>query len=421
MKVCGIVSEYNPFHNGHLYHLIQARQETGCDYIICIMSGNFTQRGEAAIFDKWIRTRMALSAGADVVIELPVLYVLQPAEWFAYGAIKILHELGVVTHLSFGSEIANISLLNHLAEFLLNEPKEYQDILRDKLKVGVSFPKAQAEALLSYLTRYSLFHESLKPDIIKAISSPNSILGIEYLKALHRLQSSIIPVPIQRVHASYHSTVLNKGISSATAIRKAIHKKGFCQQVKDTVPSYVYEICHDEASRGNGPVFTKDFENIILFTFRKWDLQEIASLPDISEGLENRIKKMSREKTNLEDFLMAIKSKRYVFTRLQRISLYALLGIQRNLINQFTKLEAPTYARLLGFRKDSLPLLTKIKRESSIPLIAKAADFHRDADDGMKKLFSYDVVATDIYSLAVQNPLKRMGGRDFSEEIVIMP
>ncbi len=421
MKVCGIVSEYNPFHNGHLYHLIQARKETGCDYILCVMSGNFTQRGEAAIFDKWARTRMALSAGADAVIELPVLYVLQPAEWFAYGAMKILHELGVVTHISFGSEIADFSLLNHLAEFLLQEPEEYQDILRDKLKIGMSFPKAQAEALISYFTRYSLFDESLKQNIIKAISSPNSILGIEYLKALHRLKSSIIPVPIPRIHSSYHSTVLKKGISSATAIRKAIQEKGFCRQVKEAVPSYVYDICNDEASRGNGPVFTKDFENIILSAFRKWDFQEIASLPDISEGLENRIKKMSNEKTNLEDFLMAIKSKRYVFTRLQRISLYALLGIPRTLINQFTNLEAPTYARLLGFRKDSLPLLTKIKRESSIPLVAKAADFHRNADEGMKKLFSYDVLATDIYSLAVQNPLKRIGGRDFSEEIIIMP
>ncbi|MGI6705397.1 MAG: nucleotidyltransferase [Clostridia bacterium] len=421
MRVCGIVSEYNPFHNGHLYHLMQAKKQTGCDYILCIMSGNFTQRGEAAIFDKWVRTHMALSAGADAVIELPILYVLQPAEWFAYGAVKILHELGVVTHLSFGSEIADFSLLNHLAEFLLNEPEEYQDILRDHLKIGMSFPKAQAEALISYFTRFSFCHQSPKADIIKAISSPNSILGIEYLKALRRLESSIIPVPIPRIHASYHSTDLKEGISSATAIRKAIQAKGFCQQVKDTVPSYVYEICNEEASHGNGPVFTKDFENIILSAFRKLDLQEIASLPDISEGLENRIKKMSNEKTDLEDFLMAIKSKRYVFTRLQRISLYALLGIQRKLIKQYTRLEAHTYARLLGFRKNSVPLLTEIKRKSSIPLISKAADFFRDADGDMKKLLSYDVLATDIYSLAVKNPLKRMGGRDFSEEIVIMP
>ena len=188
MKIVGLITEYNPFHNGHLYHLEKSKSITGCDYTVSVMSGNFLQRGEPALTDKWIRAKMAIDNGVDLVIELPTLYACQSAEFFAYGAIKLLDSLNVIDYVSFGSEVGSIKDLKKIASILVNEPKEFKDILRDTLKLGIAFPKARSQALKKYLTLKNITIDNVE-DIL---NNPNNILGIEYIKALLKIDSKII-------------------------------------------------------------------------------------------------------------------------------------------------------------------------------------------------------------------------------------
>ena len=230
-KVLGIISEYNPFHNGHLYHLENSKKITGCDYSIAIMSGNFTQRGSTSVVNKWEKTKMALSNGIDLVIELPVLYSISSSENFADGAIKILNSLGIVDCVSFGSETADINVLNTIADVLYSEPNEYKNILSHELKKGLSFPKARENALLMYINDIRNYSGVL--------SSPNNILAIEYLKALKKYKSTIKPFCIKRFESDYNSNNFSNNIASATAIRNLIKSRSF-YIIKDLVPPSTY-------------------------------------------------------------------------------------------------------------------------------------------------------------------------------------
>lgn len=419
MNVCGIVAEYNPFHNGHFFHLQESIRQTDCEYTICVLSGNFTQRGESALFDKWVRTKMALDAGADIIIELPILYVLQPAEWFAYGAVSILDALGVVTHISFGSEMQDIELLHYIANTLLDEPIEYKLALKQSLQSGCSFPSAQSEALLYYTQRYTVKLNDRLNDIRKIISMPNNILGIEYLKCLKRRNSPIIPVLISRIGASHHSKEIHEGIVSATAIRDFIYAHQLHPQLKENLPAFIFKIIADEITDQNGPVFIEDFERIIVALLRQHQIERISQLPDVAEGLEYRIKKAVEQKVKLKDILSMIKTKRYTYTRLQRIALYTLLNIDRDIIEWARQLDTPPYARILGFSHHSLPLLTQIKKTSRIPLITKMADAPFILDSNGNKMMYYDTLATDIYALAIKNPDKSKAKRDYTQKIIL--
>ena len=217
-KVLGIIGEYNPFHNGHLYHLEQSKRMTGANYTVAIMSGNFTERGSTALINKWSRTEIALNNGIDLVIELPVLYATSSAEGFAEGAIKILNSLKVVDYISFGAETSNIDILQEIANILYAEPKNYKALLAQELNKGLSFPKSRENALMLYLNneKYS-----------NIISSPNNILGIEYIKALKKLKSNIKPISIARFEAGYNDTSYTGNIASATAIRNIVKNGGF--------------------------------------------------------------------------------------------------------------------------------------------------------------------------------------------------
>ena len=235
-NVLGIISEYNPFHNGHLHHLSTSKKLTGCDYTIAIMSGNFTQRGSTSIIDKWEKTKIALANGIDLVIELPLLYSISSAENFADGAIKILNSLGIVDYLSFGAETSDINILNRIADILYFEPKEYKTILSHELNKGLSFPKARENALLMYLNDIRTYSNIL--------SSPNNILGLEYLKALKKHNSFIKPICIPRFESEYNSTNFSNNIASSTAIRNLVKNKSF-DIIKDLVPSDAYSILMD--------------------------------------------------------------------------------------------------------------------------------------------------------------------------------
>jgi len=237
-KILGIISEYNPLHLGHVYHIQESKKRIKPDYTVAVMSGNFVERGDAAIIDKWSRAEMALKAGIDLVIELPLLYSISSAENFASGGIKILESFGMETFLSFGSECGDINILNELSNVLIDEPTEYVSILNHELAKGSSFPKAREHALLMYLNdirRYA-----------NVLSEPNNILGIEYLKAIKKQKSKITPITIQRKGSNYSDLSLNNKLSSATAIRHAIQTN---TDVKDFVPEFTYEILQNKIEK----------------------------------------------------------------------------------------------------------------------------------------------------------------------------
>ena len=320
-KVLGIIAEYNPFHNGHLHHLQTSQSLINADYTVAIISGNFTQRGSTSIVDKWSKAKMALNNGIDLVIELPVLYSISSAENFADGAIKILNSLGIIDYLSFGAETTDINSLRTIADILRTEPPEYKNILSTELDKGLSFPKAREKALLEYTSNLDnkLYFKNI-------LSSPNNILGIEYLKALKKYNSTIKPLCIKRINAEYNSKNFSNNFGSATAIRELIKNNDY-NTIKKLTPECTYSILADNLQNGSIVPEINIFEKEIIYNLRKMSIERIANIPDVSEGLEFSIKKAANSCNNIKEFLDIIKSKRYTLTRLQRILLYVLLDI----------------------------------------------------------------------------------------------
>lgn len=394
MNAVGIVAEYNPFHNGHLYHLEEAKSRSGCAYAVCVMSGNFTQRGEPAMADKWTRARAALLAGADVVLELPFLYAAMPANRFAYGAVKILSSLGPVTHLAFGSEdAAAMERFRAAARYLHTE--EFQRLLKSYLPKEPSYPIAYAKALAKI---------SGLPEVI--FSFPNNILALEYLKALDSLHSDLIPLPIQRKGAQHKE--LGLGVyASGSAIRRAREKD--LKSLPAVLPPAVWELVKDLQW-----ITPRDLAPYLFGRFRTMDAVTLRRIFDVNEGLENRLLRAFRT-TNYELAWKELQCKRYSNARLQRILLYALLGVTQNEMLTLDAFGRPVYARILGFRKAASPLLREIQDSAALPVITKAADFHPSG--GLDMLWKRDLMATDFYSL-----LRDHGpsGRDYISGPVIL-
>lgn len=419
-KVLGIIAEYNPFHNGHLYHLQKAIQLVQPDYTIAVMSGNFTQRGEPAIIDKWTRTHMALKNGIDLVLELPALYASQTAELFSAGAIQLLHMTGLVTHIAFGSEHNNLEELDMAARILAEEPKEYRMLLRSHLNKGFSFPLARMKAIQEY-SSCEKWAKTLSPELVENIfRGSNSILALEYLKALRRLKSPIKPFIIPRLGASYNSSSLEGQYSSATAIRSAILSGKSWDTIAEALPEPSLRILQETIDRGWGPISIHSFDQLLLGLLRRSSTEEIASWMDVEEGLENRIKKYASESCSIEDFLNKVKTRRYTYTRFQRILIHGLLGIKTEDISYFQRNGGPRYLRILGFNTRSIPLLSSLKERSKLPIITKASHYYRLGDKDINKMFQYDVLAGDLYALALPNPEKRVGGREFKQGLVMI-
>lgn len=419
-KVLGIIAEYNPFHNGHLYHLEASKKLTDADYTVAIISGNFTQRGSTSIVDKWSKTKMALENGIDLVIELPVLYSISSAENFADGAIKILNSLGIVNYLSFGSETSDISVLSNIANILCSEPEEYKNLLSIELSKGLSFPKARENALLDYIKN----SDDIVPEnrIIdfemysKVLSSPNNILGIEYLKALKKYKSSIKPVCISRFKAEYNSSNFSENIASATAIRELIKNKNF-DTIKTVIPLESSSVLMDCINSGCVVPDLNRFEKEIIYTLRTMSIEEIANIPDVSEGLEFSIKKAANSCNNINEFLDIVKSKRYTITRLQRILLYALLSISKENMQLSKKVEKP-YIRVLGFNDNGKKLVSEIATKNpELKLITSVKKFvDSNSNKDLQIIFDKDVLATDMYSLAFEN--NSLANLDFKNSVI---
>ncbi|MBR1803215.1 MAG: nucleotidyltransferase [Clostridia bacterium] len=393
-KVLGIIAEYNPFHNGHFYHMQQSIEQTGAEAVVCVISGNFVQRGNTSIVDKWTKTKMAMANGADLVIELPTIYATSSAENFAEGAVKLLDSLGIVNFLSFGMETKDIATLNNIANVLYQEPKEYVTMLEHELKRGVSFPKARESAVMLYLNDIKRY--------ANVLSCPNNILGIEYLKAMKKLKSSLIPIGIKREKVFYNDQFIVDDFASATAIRKMILSRQF-NDIMKVMPKSSYRLLANELQQGHYVIDLSKFQKEILYRLRTMTVEEIAELPDVSEGLENVIKNAANSCNNIIDLVNIIKSKRYTQTRIQRILIYALLGINKKMM-EISKKTVP-YVRVLGASEKGKILLSEMTRQNpKINVITSPKKFlDTSRNKILKEMLQTDIYATNVYTLGYEN------------------
>ena len=407
--VLGIIAEYNPFHNGHLYQIEEAKRQTGADYVVAIITGNFAQRGNTALVNKWAKAQMALENGVDIVLELPTVYSISSAENFAEGAIKILDSLKIVDTLCFGTETADFAALNNIANVLYSEPKEFTAILNHELGKGISFPKARENALMMYLNDIKRYANIL--------SGSNNILAIEYLKALKRLKSDMKPFSIQRKKVYYNDERIVDEFASATAIRKLVATEQY-DELRKVVPRNSYRILKEEIEKGSYVLDLIKFEKEILYTLRKMSVQEIAEFADVTEGLEYAIKNAADSCNSLIELVNIVKSKRYTQTRIQRILLYILLGITKKDMQNSKKIVP--YVRVLGFNQRGREMLSDIcKINPKIQMITSVKKFtEKNTNKALKEMLEKDIFATDIYTLGYESD--SWANLDYTNKLVII-
>ena len=391
MKIVGLITEYNPFHNGHMYHIEKTRELTGADAVIAVMSGDYVQRGTPSIMSKHLRASMALQAGVSVVIELPVMYATGSAEYFAEGAISILDGLGCIDSICFGSECGNIEMLETPARILAEEPGNYKEALQEALRQGYAFPKARQIALENCL-------EFRSTETV--LSQPNNILGIEYLKALYRRKSPIKAHTFARKSSDYHDTELTGSYSSATAIRQLL-LSGSLDPLESQVPSASYQILTKEWNQ-NYPVCANDFSLLLKYQILQETPETLVQYQDVSEDLANRIYKNRNQYMNYEQFCDLLKTKELTYSRISRSMLHILLKITEEEMIQYKKSGNCRYARILGFRTDSTTVLTRLKRCSRIPLLTRPAKC-QELDDTALHMLNQDIFASDLYESVVSN------------------
>ncbi len=412
MNICGIIAEYNPFHNGHAYHIEQTKKETNCDAVVVIMSGNFIQRGVPALFDKWTRTKMVLQGGADLVIELPSFYATSSAEYFAQGSIGLLDGLGVVNNISFGANTSDLDALKRIANVLYLEPENYKKLLHSELKRGTSYPIARSNALKNFLKK-----EYNAKYIADILLDSNNILAIEYLKALLYSNSQIKPILIERKGTTYNSTNIVDNMCSATAIRNLLEKNEL-KTVENVVPDQVFKMINQEIINGRAPMFLKNYEKEILYTLRRTSTTDLANIADVSEGLENLLKKASNEGMELDNIIDIVKTKRYTRTRIQRILLHTLLDVRKTDVEDYK--HNPQYIRVLGFTKNGEKVLSQIGNLSNLPVVTSVGKFLKNANETSKKMLEKDIMATNIYTLGYQVPKYRTVNADYTTQIVTL-
>lgn len=407
-KVLGIIAEYNPFHNGHLLHLEKSKKICDAQYSVCVMSGNFVQRGNTSIVNKWIKAEMALKSGVDLVLELPTVYSISSAENFAEGAIKLLNSLKIVDTISFGSENSDINVLNRISSVLHEEPKQYLEFLNSESKKGLSFPKARENAILLYLN---------DKKYLNILNQPNNTLAIEYLKALKKYKSHISPISVKREKVFYNSNCIVDEYASATAIRNMIINEQF-NDIRKVIPASSYNLLMNEIEEGHLVIDISKFEKEILYAIRRLSADDIKNFPEVTEGLENAIKNASNSCNNLSELINMIKSKRYTHTRIQRILLYILLNITKK--DMYLSRKNIPYARILGYSPQGKELISEIyKANPKITLITSVKNF---LDSSNNKTYKYmlnkDILATNIYTLAYKN--NSTANLDYTKKIVTL-
>lgn len=417
MKVLGLITEYNPFHNGHAYHIKKSKEITNSDYVIVVMSGNFVQRGSPALCDKYLRAKMALNNGADLVLELPTIYATASAEYFAMGAISLLDKLGVVDSICFGSEDGNIESLSNIAAILLEETPIYQEILKQGLKDGLTFPQARTNAVSSsYLTN------NLNPLDNSIINSPNNILGIEYLKALKTRNSSMKPYTIKRYGSSYHDITPTSDFPSATAIRNYFNNEETIKwnELKSLLPSTVFESLQKEYLLSY-PILEEDFSEMLYYKLKSIIFQnsnDLINYFDVSEELAARMKNQIDNYSSFLNFLDILKTRQYTLTRIRRSLLHILLDIKKEDILLFSKNDYILYARILGFNTSSGELLSKIKNNSTIPLLSKLADADNLLKPLGKRMLQKDIFASDLFRHIQESKFKSSLPNEYRNSVI---
>lgn len=418
MKVIGVIAEYNPFHNGHAYQLDTIRKDTGADYIIVAMSGDFVQRGAPAIIDKYSRTKMALSCGADLVLELPALWATASAEFFAMAGVTLFDKAGCIDGICFGAETDSLPLLTHIAEILAEEPEACRSALSSYLKQGLPFPSARAAALCDYICSCKDLPliDNCDADTIRTIlNGPNNILAIEYLKAIKKRGSSLTPYLLKREGAGYHETDIRDltipgtaaskaPAASATAIRNILKTKPMpdFSALDSTMPQAALAILQEYLSSST-MLEDDDFSSILGYLLLSRSPKEIAEIADSNEEIASRLLKNRFRCTSFSEFCALNKSRDITYTRMSRILLHLLLNHTNADYEQGKNLDYIPYLRILGFRRASSPLLGSIKKEASVPLISKLANASDLLLPHAMWMLEKDIFASDLYEQIVSH------------------
>lgn len=413
MNILGIIAEFNPLHRGHSYLMEKAKQMSGANYTIVIMSGNFTQRGEPAIYDKQTRTRWALACGADLVIEMPAAAACASAKDFARCGVGLLAATGIVTHLAFGCENAELPRLSRLSKILRFEPDPYKDRLKESLRQGLSWPAARSRALAG-----------LVEDTPELLKQPNNILALEYLAALEESREifhhTITPLPVQRIHAGYHDPGLEKPFCSATALRQAILQDKdpnnylfhFPDQIKEDAAKI---ICREPA------ITSDDLSSMVGLCLLNTSEDELLEILDMDPSLKDRIINQAEYFSGFNAFANRLVTRAYTRTRISRILIHLLLNMKNNCRQDLLQCSYAPYIRILGFKKDSAPLLGDLKKSSLAPVISRpAAALRQLISPDAQRLFRLDVHAAEIYqnlqSIKKGSPVPH----EFRQKVVIL-
>lgn len=396
MKLLGLIVEYNPFHNGHLYHLKKSKEITSSTHTIAVMSGHFLQRGEPALFDKYTRSEMAVKNGVDLVVELPVLFSCQSAEYFSSGAIKLLNSLNIVNSICFGSEEGNIDILYKISEILVKEPSEFKIYLKKYLDNGLLFPKARSNALFDYINNNRIIDIN-NEDLSNILNSSNNILGIEYIKSILKSRSNIKPHTITRIKSSYNSENIESEICSATAIRKNLKQNNDVSFLKDVVPKDTFLTIKNKMNNNFYPVFDENFYDELSFTILR-DYENLDKYFEVNEGIENKIYQNIFKHNNLNDFILSLKSKRYTLTKIKRTLNNILLGIYKDDFDIVKNIDTLPYVRVLAFNDKGREIIKTIKENSDIKIINKFSDISYNDDLIFKTMINYDIKASNIYN-----------------------
>ncbi|APQ58997.1 nucleotidyltransferase [Paenibacillus polymyxa] len=398
MKTLGMIVEYNPLHNGHVHHWEESLRITGAQRTVAVMSGPFLQRGEPAITDKWSRTEMALAMGVDLVLELPVAYAVQPAEWFARGAVALLHAMGIVDALCFGSESGDIAPLRALARVLAAESAELKAGIAQRLSSGASYPAAYAGAAAA------LAAEGEDGAALAALmQQPNNTLGLHYLIALERLGSTIKPFTVARTGSGYHEAAAPTDgvIASATAIRRLLLNGG-PEAASPYIPAATLEILRREWQAERAPLHWEAFSQPLLNALITRSPQQLAELHEVTEGLEHRLRQSlyTLPQPSVEALLAAIKTRRYTRTKLQRMFTHILLNHAKTDMTPAELAKGPGYIRVLGFNRAGRELLARMKQTATLPVWVKlSAGSHPQLD--------WDTAAATIHAAGMPRPAIR--------------
>lgn len=424
MNVAGIVAEYNPFHNGHAHQIRYAREVLGADYIIAVMSGDYVQRGTPALLPKHIRAEMALKNGVDLVLELPVRISTSSAEGFASGGVELLHRLGCVSQICFGSECGEIEPFQKIAPVLSKEPEAYRARLNALLKQGKSFPLARAAALSDYLS-----DSSASFDLESFLSSPNNILGLEYCKALIRLGSPLQPVTLKRSGSDYHDTDFSESqFPSASALRILFSDPETKMQILNPdsdiclssfLSDQVPEACIpslENAWKKHAYLLEKDLDLLLHQKLLSASYkQNLTDYEDVSPALSNRIEDTLNAYQGFVPYTQLLKTRDITYTRVQRALLHILLELKKESASH----SQVAYARILGFRKDASPLLKEIKQKSEVPLLTKLADASRKLDAPSMKLLMENTYASNVYEAILCSKTGMPFRHEFQKPVLI--